>query len=866
MVDRTVKVSLVAQVSGYVAGMETAARKTRELGSEAERLVAKRQAFEDLGRPLLVFGAIAAAAVGIAIKKFADFDQAMSQVNAVTQETTANMGLLREAALDAGGRTVFTATEAANAIEELGKAGLTTADVLEGALNGALSLAASGQLEVARAAEITATTLKQYNLAGDQAGRVADVLSAAAGKALGSVEDLAQGLKFVGPIANSMGVSLEETAGALALFADQGIIGEQAGTSLRGVLSSLTSPSVQAGEAINALGINLYDLKTNKFLGLENVAGQLATAFGKLDEKQRDYNLGLIFGNQQITAARVLFGSGAEVLHEYTAQVNDAGYAARVAADRMDNLSGDVEKLGGALDTYLIKSGSAANDTLRSLVQSLTFLVDEAGDLPAPVLGAGLAVGTVAAAIALAGGAALIAVPRVAAFKLAMQNTTIGARGAALAITGVAGAVGIATVVIGALIQKQAELDAVGDALVDSLDKTTGAFTDYSREIVAKQLQDSGAAETAKGLGVSLDVLTDAAFGNADAMAALDAATAGAEFTNPGIRNLRADVSDLRGEVEQAPDDLREMQAATEGSADAYQNAAAQVESLQSELNGLIDTINKANGIGQDAVSTNAAYRDALQGVKQAVKDARDGVEGTSRSLDEATAAGAKNAAMFSDLAAKSQAAAKAQFDLDGNADNYIATLESGRQALFDQIKGLTGSADAAQKFADKVYAIPSQKEVDLLVQTSEANRRLTDFFTLWNGRTIRMSVKTNGTSYTPGFADGGFTGGGSKYQVAGVVHAGEWVSTAETVSNPANRAALEYMQSGGVIKGYAGGGYVAAASTGGGATIVNRFEVVVPVTNSFVGSREEFAAYATRAISDGIATGQISPSWAEAH
>jgi TP901 family phage tail tape measure protein len=792
--------------------MDAAARKTREFSADSQlRLAQQREAYNVLGRTAFAVGAVALAAVGIAIKKYADFDQAISNVAAVTQETTENMGLLTEAALEAGGRTVFTALEAANAIEELGKAGISTADILGGALDGALSLAASGQLEVARAAEITATTLKQYGLAGDQAGRVADVLSAAAGKALGSVEDLAQGLKFVGPVAASMGVSIEETAGALALFADQGLVGEQAGTSLRGVLSSLTSPSAQASEAINTLGINLYDLKTNKFLGLENVAGQLSTAFGKLDEKQRDYNLGLIFGNQQITAARVLFAGGAEAIAKYTAEVNDAGYAARVAADRMNNLKGDVEKLGGALDTALIRSGSGANDVLRRMVQSTTFLIDEIGDLPQPVLDAALAVGTIGGSVSLAAGAALLAVPKIAAFNAALATTELNAKRVTVALGTIGVIIGLAGAKVQQEIERQASLAEVGDQLAASLDKATGAYTAYSREIVANDLVASGAAKTAQTLGIDLDTLTDAAFGNVAAMRELQAATdklagggTGGAFQN--VRDLRTQVAGLRGEVEGAPDEMRDLAAATDDSADSYQAAASEVAAMESELSGLIDTINRVNGLGQDAIATNAAYEAGLAKATATVSEYVAANGQTAASIDESTAAGSANAAMFADLAEKSQDAAKAQFDLDGNSTGYIANLEAGRQALFDQIEGLTGSADAAQLLTDKIYALPTAREVEIIADTANAQAQLDRFIRLNNGRSVRVNV---GAVNGPGFADGGFTGPGPRYAVAGFVHAGEYVSDARTTSIPANRAVLEYMHAGGTIGGFAGGGFV---------------------------------------------------------
>ena len=280
--NRVVAVTLSAKVTEFKKSMSEAAQATRTVGTEGEKLAQVRDAMNQVGAAGVGMGALIGAGVAVAITKFADFDAAMSGVQASTQETTENMDLLRAAAIDAGSSTVYSATEAANAIEELSKAGVSTADILAGGLSGALDLAAAGQLGVARAAEITATALNQFGLSGDQASHVADVLAAGAGKAMGSVEDLANGLKFVGPVAASMGISLEETAGVLALFAQQGIIGEQAGTSLRGVLSSLTAPSAQARIEIERLGLTLYDSQGN-FLGLENAAEQLSGAYTTMD-------------------------------------------------------------------------------------------------------------------------------------------------------------------------------------------------------------------------------------------------------------------------------------------------------------------------------------------------------------------------------------------------------------------------------------------------------------------------------------------------------------------------------------------------------------------------------------------------------
>ena len=117
MASRSVRVVLSAQVQDYIAGMDKAAKATRETGGEAEKLAQKRDAFNQLGAAALVMGAGAAAGVGLAVSKWADFDQAMSNVQAATHESEGNMKLLGDAALEAGARTVFSAEESANAIE-----------------------------------------------------------------------------------------------------------------------------------------------------------------------------------------------------------------------------------------------------------------------------------------------------------------------------------------------------------------------------------------------------------------------------------------------------------------------------------------------------------------------------------------------------------------------------------------------------------------------------------------------------------------------------------------------------------------------------------------------------------------------------
>src|SRR6266568_2511777 len=157
------------------------------------------------------FGVAAAAGAGALFEMVgaaARFDKAMSNVQALTSASAVGLQGLRQAALQAGRDTAFSATEAADGEAELAKAGVGTADLINGALRGALDLASAGQIDVADASNIAATAMTQFGLAGRQVPHIADLLAAAADKAQGGVGDLGVALKYVGPVAHQMGVSI----------------------------------------------------------------------------------------------------------------------------------------------------------------------------------------------------------------------------------------------------------------------------------------------------------------------------------------------------------------------------------------------------------------------------------------------------------------------------------------------------------------------------------------------------------------------------------------------------------------------------------------------------------------------------------
>ena len=383
--NQNIVIRLMADSTDYTAKMQAASASATELSTALERPMSKGERFSAMGQKVALGVGALSAAVGVAaVKAFMDFDASMSAVEANTGASADTMGRLRDAALEAGARTVYSATESADAINELAKAGVSTTDILQGGLDGALDLAASGQMGVADAAELTASALNEFGLKGNQASHVADLLAAGANTAQGGVSDMGEALKMVGTTASQLGMSIEDTTGAITMMASQGIVGSDAGTQLRSALIGLTSASGPAKAEMQQLGISMYDSQGN-FVGLANFAGQLKEKLSALTPEQRANAMGVLFSNAAMSVGNTLYEQGAEGVNKFTKQVNQQGFAAKQAAALTDNLKGDVEQFGGAVETSLIKIGSGANGPIRSVIQSVTSLVTAFGNLPAPV-------------------------------------------------------------------------------------------------------------------------------------------------------------------------------------------------------------------------------------------------------------------------------------------------------------------------------------------------------------------------------------------------------------------------------------------------------------------------------------------------
>ena len=384
-----------------IALLDTAMRgnsgRSRELTNDISRLTGEglrfrdkmaqafTEALEAFGLQALTVAGAVTALIGV-FKSAADvvvqFDKALSGIRALGGEYAANIDALAEAALKAGTAFGFTANESLTAIDALARAGLTTEQIIGGGLEGALTLAAAGGIELADAAETAASALTQFGLAGEDVPRVADALVGGANAAQGGVDELRAALNQSGLVAAQFGLSLEETVGALTTFASAGLLGSDAGTSFRSMLLRLAKPTEESAKAMEKYGLELFDAQGN-FVGVEEAANQLQKGLGGLTEETRLSALATIFGQDAIRAANVLYEQGAEGVSKFTSEVSKSGEAQRVAAEQTNTLTGSLDKAGAAWETFVIgidKGSGVISTSFKGIIDGFTDVLQSLTD------------------------------------------------------------------------------------------------------------------------------------------------------------------------------------------------------------------------------------------------------------------------------------------------------------------------------------------------------------------------------------------------------------------------------------------------------------------------------------------------------
>lgn len=356
----------------------TVGKKLEEVGGKITNISKK---IDNLGSTLTTTLTLPVLAIGTAaITTGNDFEAQMSRVQAIAGATGDELDKLTQQAMDLGAQTSFSASEVAEGMENLASAGFTTEEIMS-AIPGLLDLAASSGADLATSSEIAASAIRGFGLESSSAGHVADVFAEAAARTNAQTEDMGEAMKYIAPVANTMGLKIEEVAAAIGIMSDAGIKGSQAGTSLRGALTRLTKPTDKMLGVMEDLGISFYD-NEGKMKSLTEIISMLQKATKGLTDEQTQNALTVLFGTESLSGMISLINRGSDDLKDLTKSFEKCDGAASEMADIMlDNTSGALESLSGSLETAGIAIQKALAPEIKKLAKWIQDLVDDFSDL-----------------------------------------------------------------------------------------------------------------------------------------------------------------------------------------------------------------------------------------------------------------------------------------------------------------------------------------------------------------------------------------------------------------------------------------------------------------------------------------------------
>jgi TP901 family phage tail tape measure protein len=376
-------------------GLQNELTQTTQKLNQMEREVAKQSTvwgkftsnMDTIGNKMQHIGGSVAitAGAGFATLSFAmkdavsvgmEFGKQVSRVGAISDATAEQIQQLKDQALDLGAKTTKSATEVAQAQEQLAASGFKVNEILA-AMPGVIAAAEASGEDMATVSEIMAAAIRGFGLEASKSAHIADVFAMAANRSNASILDMGYSFKYAAPIAKQLGISVEELAAVTGLLRDRGMAAEQIGTSLRMGLTRLIAPTQEAGEVMKELGINIKDAE-GKMLPLSEVIGILRDKTKDLSQEQKLYAFQTIFGTEAMTGFLNLVDAGPQQIAELTQALRESdGASQKAAATMKDNLAGAVENMNGAIETAKIKLTDALTPALEGAVNSITKLIEK---------------------------------------------------------------------------------------------------------------------------------------------------------------------------------------------------------------------------------------------------------------------------------------------------------------------------------------------------------------------------------------------------------------------------------------------------------------------------------------------------------
>lgn len=305
-----------------------------------------------------------------AVKGYADFEEEMSAVKAISGATGDEFNQLKEKAIQMGADTKYSALESAQAFRYMGMAGWKTGEMIDG-IAGIMNLAAASGEDLAMTADIVTDSLSAFGLQAKDSSMFADVLSAAATSSNTNVALMGQTFKYAAPVAGALGYSIQDVAIAVGLMANQGIKGSESGTALRSMMTRMVKPTKESAAAMQTLGLNIVDAN-GKMRPFRDIMKDIRTGMSKLTPESKASVAAMLAGQEAMSGLLALVNSSDADFDKLAGAIdNSNGAAQNMANIRMDNLKGDLEQLSGDWDSFTTKIMGGGIGGFREIVQGI---------------------------------------------------------------------------------------------------------------------------------------------------------------------------------------------------------------------------------------------------------------------------------------------------------------------------------------------------------------------------------------------------------------------------------------------------------------------------------------------------------------
>ena len=831
MADRTTKVTLVAQVNGYVAGMEKSAKATRKMSKDSsEALAQQKESFEMMGRASLTAGALALAGAGLAAKAAVDWETAWTGVTKTVEGTPEQLAAIEDGLRGLARELPTTHAEIAAVAEAAGQLGIQSENVVEFTrtmidLGQTTSLSAEeAATSLARFSNVMGTSQDDVGLLGSALVGLGNTLAANETEIL----NMASRLSGAGEQAKFTEGSV---LGLAAAMVQVGINAEAGGTAMTMTMQRITKEVELSGDKLE-LFASIAGMTSKEFSTAwkDDAAGALSefvTGLGKAEEAGTSTTVVLeelgITGQRESQALLKLSSNADKMTAAMEAgnEEYEAGNALQEeAAKRYDTTAAKLNVAKNGVIDAAVSFGETFLPAISAAADGVSEFTELIGGLPKPLNDTLNVVVVLGGAAAVAGGAFLLAVPKVVAYRAAIETMGTAAKRTSRIVTVSAGLIGVAFVAAAAAFAvfsgAQADAKERTQGFIDTLDEQSGKVTEAAREMVIASLttEASGgfdsAADSAERLGISLELVTDAALSDAEAMAQLkDKLVLGAEGSEllkqqmdetglssielyAATKNVEDSVGGLTDAQIEAVRVIKQKTDADGGAADA---AEVHKESLDELAGGAAETqteIAKLSDEIRNFGTTTFNVIDAEQAFEESLRDLEvQMVDGYKGGLDLATEAGNKNMDTLQAMAKSTNEFAAAAADAGADQEEVNGILTEGKVNLEAAATAFDGAEGAAAKYGDKLIALPEVVNQSIAIETEEADRRIAAFRARWSGP---IKTRVHPFAYDYGRADGGEingVGGPRQDNIPIMASVGEHMFDAEDVNRMGGQAAV---------------------------------------------------------------------------